>query len=65
MNARTDWRAQLFRLDQVSDSNPDKLAANHIRNLILKSVCPILKQLRSPMDSADDYKNEFGSIGET
>jgi transcription initiation factor TFIID subunit 6 len=53
----------------VTDTNPtglpnaEKLAANHIRNLILKSVCPVLKNIRSPPDVVEEYKNDYGAIG--
>ena len=53
----------IFRLDQVTDSSPEKLASTHIKNLILKSVCPVLKNFRSSMESIEDFKQDFGSIG--
>jgi len=53
----------------MTDTNPsglpnaEKMAANHIRNLIIKSVCPVLKNIRPLPDNVEDFKNEFGAIG--
>jgi hypothetical protein len=40
------------------------VAANHIRTLLLKSVCPVLKNCRNAADTIEDYKTDFGSMGE-
>merc|ERR1712168_970656 len=57
------------RLDQTSDgvnlagtTNTEKITTN-IRDLIVKSVTPVLKALRPPPDNVEEYKSEFGSIG--
>lgn len=36
----------------------------HIRNLLVKSVSPVLKCMREPPDSLEAYKQEFGSLGQ-
>ena len=49
---------------QVS-ANPalDKKGVENIRNLVLKTVVPVLKSSRNPPDVADEYMAEFGSLG--
>ena len=49
---------------QVS-ANPalDKKGVENIRNLILKTVVPVLKSVRSAPDLMEEYKAEFGSLG--
>jgi len=44
-------------------SNTDKTAAGHIRAMLQKCCPPILKQMRSAPDTAEDYKNDFGFLG--
>uniref|UniRef100_T1PAC5 Transcription initiation factor TFIID subunit 6 n=1 Tax=Musca domestica TaxID=7370 RepID=T1PAC5_MUSDO len=46
-----------------SQSNTDKTAAGHIRAMLQKVCPPILKQIRSPPDYAEEYKNDFGFLG--
>uniref|UniRef100_A0A182LZB0 Transcription initiation factor TFIID subunit 6 n=1 Tax=Anopheles culicifacies TaxID=139723 RepID=A0A182LZB0_9DIPT len=46
-------------------SNTDKIAAGHIRSMLLKGVPPILKTLRNPPDLVDDYKRDYGCLGQT
>ncbi|XP_072763266.1 transcription initiation factor TFIID subunit 6 isoform X2 [Anoplolepis gracilipes] len=41
----------------------DKNGAEHIKTLLVKSVAPVLKTMRSPPDYVDDYKQEYGYIG--
>lgn len=43
--------------------NIDKIAANNIKNLVIKSVSPVLKTTRAPPDILQEYKHEFGSLG--
>ena len=45
-------------------TNMEKIAASHIKNLLLKGCTPILKTVKQPPDNVDDYKDEFGSIGQ-
>ena len=33
------------------------------RNLLVKSVSPVLKSMRDPPDNIEDYKREFGTLG--
>ncbi|KRK02370.1 transcription initiation factor TFIID subunit 6 isoform X1 [Drosophila yakuba] len=47
----------------TSISNTDKTAAGHIRAMLQKCCPPILKQMRSAPDTAEDYKNDFGFLG--
>jgi transcription initiation factor TFIID subunit 6 len=43
--------------------NIEKIAANHIRNLIVKSVSPIIKTTRAPPDVVEEFRTDFGSLG--
>ena len=45
-------------------TNMEKIAASHIKNLLLKGCTPILKTVKQPPDNLEDYKDEFGSIGQ-
>ncbi len=55
---------QAQQQQQQSQANIDKIAATHIRNLILKTVAPVLAKTRPLPDVLDEYKQEFGSLGE-
>ncbi|XP_031850183.1 transcription initiation factor TFIID subunit 6 isoform X2 [Nomia melanderi] len=44
-------------------SSVDKNGAGHIKTLLVKSVAPVLKTIRSPPDYVDDYKQDYGYIG--
>ncbi|XP_050069003.1 transcription initiation factor TFIID subunit 6 isoform X2 [Anopheles maculipalpis] len=46
-------------------SNTDKIAAGHIRAMLLKGVPPILKTLRNPPDLVEEYKRDYGCLGQT
>jgi hypothetical protein len=52
----------------MTDTNPsglpnaEKMAANHIRNLIIKSVCPVLRNIQPSPDNVDDFKNDFVTV---
>ncbi|XP_029168957.1 transcription initiation factor TFIID subunit 6-like [Nylanderia fulva] len=41
----------------------DKNGAGHIKTLLVKSVAPVLKTIRSPPDYVDSYKQDYGYIG--
>ncbi|XP_070136202.1 transcription initiation factor TFIID subunit 6 isoform X2 [Drosophila bipectinata] len=47
----------------TSLSNTDKTAAGHIRAMLQKCCPPVLKQMRNPPDSAEEYKADFGFLG--
>lgn len=36
--------------------NADKLAAGHIKHLLVKVLPPVIKTLRNPPDQIDDYR---------
>merc|ERR1719154_385336 len=44
-------------------SSVEKNAAQNIRNLLVKSVSPVLRSMRDPPDNIEQYKIEFGSLG--
>ncbi|CAL1678732.1 unnamed protein product [Lasius platythorax] len=44
-------------------SSVDKNGAGHIKTLLVKSVAPVLKTIRSPPDYVDGYKQDYGYIG--
>ncbi|XP_023237026.1 transcription initiation factor TFIID subunit 6-like [Centruroides sculpturatus] len=41
----------------------DKSAAEHIKQLLLRVLTPVIKASWTPPDNMDDYKNEFGYLG--
>ena len=45
-------------------TNMEKIAASHIKNLLLKGCTPVIKTVKQPPDNLDDYKEDFGSIGQ-
>jgi len=47
----------------VATSSVEKIAAQNIRTLLVKSVSPVLRTLRDPPDDLSEYKLEFGSLG--
>ncbi|KAG7207746.1 hypothetical protein KM043_009359 [Ampulex compressa] len=44
-------------------SSVDKNGAGHIKTLLVKSVAPVLKTIRSPPDYVEEYKQDYGYIG--
>ncbi|XP_066581303.1 transcription initiation factor TFIID subunit 6-like isoform X2 [Prorops nasuta] len=44
-------------------SSVDKNGAGHIKSLLVKSVAPVLKTIRSPPDFVEEYKQDYGYIG--
>lgn len=57
------------RIDTSTDGSSlsitDKIAAGHIKHLLVKVLTPLLKSTRQPPDNLDDYRNEFGALGPT
>uniref|UniRef100_A0A1B6D682 Transcription initiation factor TFIID subunit 6 n=1 Tax=Clastoptera arizonana TaxID=38151 RepID=A0A1B6D682_9HEMI len=51
--------------DGISLNMTDKVAAGHIKHLLVKVLVPVLKSSRIPPDLVDEYKAEFGSLGPT
>ncbi|XP_033220472.1 transcription initiation factor TFIID subunit 6-like isoform X2 [Belonocnema kinseyi] len=49
--------------DGIGLSSVDKNAAGHIKTLLVKSVAPVLKMIRSPPDFVEEYKQDFGYLG--
>lgn len=41
----------------------DRNAADHIKEALLKTLPPVLKSVRSPPDSIEEYQSEFGYLG--
>ncbi len=46
-----------------TQGNVEHTAARHIKNLIVKSVSPVLKTIRHSPDVLEEYTQEFGSLG--
>lgn len=44
-------------------NNVDKIASDHIKHLMVKSLAPILKTMRNPPDYMDEYKADYGVLG--
>ncbi|XP_074115569.1 transcription initiation factor TFIID subunit 6 [Cotesia typhae] len=44
-------------------SNIDKNAAGHIKTVLMKTVAPVLKTIRSPPDFVEEYKLDYGYMG--
>lgn len=53
---------KLKTISERLDGSNDKNAANHIKTMIIKSVAPVVKTVRSAPDFVEDYKQEYGSI---
>jgi len=47
----------------IATSSVEKIAAQNIRTLLVKSVSPVLRSLRDPPDNIDEFRQEFGSLG--
>jgi transcription initiation factor TFIID subunit 6 len=41
----------------------EKIAAQNIRQLLVKSVSPVLKSLREPPDNPEEFRAAYGSLG--
>uniref|UniRef100_A0A1B6INQ8 Transcription initiation factor TFIID subunit 6 n=1 Tax=Homalodisca liturata TaxID=320908 RepID=A0A1B6INQ8_9HEMI len=56
------------RLDLASEggtvSITDKIASGHIKHLLVKVLTPLLKSSKQPPDNLEEYKSEFGSLGQ-
>ncbi|NP_001081232.1 transcription initiation factor TFIID subunit 6 [Xenopus laevis] len=52
-------------LDGPVISNIDKIGADHVQSLLLKHSAPVLVKLRSPPDSPDAYRADYGYLGPT
>lgn len=50
-------------LEGPMTSSVDKSAADHIKQLILRVLSPVLKSGNIVGDNVEDYKNEFGYLG--
>lgn len=50
-------------LDGPVLSNIDKIAAEHIKQLLVRVLAPIFKTSRQPPDLLDEYKNDYGYLG--
>lgn len=50
-------------LEEPGVSPVDKKAAEHIKQLAVRVVAPVLKATRSPPDNLDDYRVEYGYLG--
>lgn len=44
-------------------NSADKSAAEHIKQLLLRTLAPVLKAFRTPPDNMDDYRNDYGYLG--
>ncbi|KAG1714654.1 Transcription initiation factor TFIID subunit 6 [Nymphon striatum] len=44
-------------------SSIDKIAAEHMKQLMVKVLAPVLKSIRNPPDNIDEYKTDFGYFG--
>ena len=47
----------------LATSSVEKIAAQNIRQLLVKSVSPVLKSLRDPPDNPEDFRAAYGSLG--
>lgn len=41
----------------------DKIAVGHIKQLLIKVLTPVVKNMTNPPDYLDDYKAEYGYLG--
>ncbi|XP_022919113.2 transcription initiation factor TFIID subunit 6 isoform X1 [Onthophagus taurus] len=49
----------------LMSSQVEKVACGHIKQLLAKVLAPIIKNIRNPPDYLDDYKIEYGYLGQT
>jgi transcription initiation factor TFIID subunit 6 len=47
----------------MASSSVEKIAAQNIRQLLVKSVSPVLKSLREPPDNLEEFRAAYGSLG--
>ena len=47
----------------AGSGNVEKIAAKNIHTLVLKSICPVIKNERKEPDVAEEYKKDYGSLG--
>uniref|UniRef100_T1J711 TAF6 C-terminal HEAT repeat domain-containing protein n=1 Tax=Strigamia maritima TaxID=126957 RepID=T1J711_STRMM len=45
-------------------SNIDKIAAEHIKQLLQRILAPVIKTIRQPPDNVEEYKAEYGYFGQ-
>ncbi|XP_077515585.1 transcription initiation factor TFIID subunit 6-like isoform X2 [Amblyomma americanum] len=50
-------------LEEPGVSPADKKAAEHIKQLLLRVLAPVLKATRTPPDNAEEYRAEYGYLG--
>ncbi|KAH6940437.1 hypothetical protein HPB50_027587 [Hyalomma asiaticum] len=50
-------------LEEPGVSPVDKKAAEHIKQLLLRVLAPVLKATRTPPDNAEEYRAEYGYLG--
>jgi transcription initiation factor TFIID subunit 6 len=53
-----------FIIEGVGHTQADKTSAIKIKQILAKVVCGILKTLRPTTDTAEDYRNDFGYLGD-
>ncbi|XP_077555121.1 TBP-associated factor 6 isoform X1 [Haemaphysalis longicornis] len=51
-------------LEEPGVSPVDKKAAEHIKQLLLRVLAPVLKATRTPPDNAEEYRAEYGYLGQ-
>lgn len=52
-----------MQLDGSLVSNVDRIAAGHIKQLLIKVLTPIIKSTTNPPDYVEDYRAEYGVLG--
>ncbi|CAB3364927.1 Hypothetical predicted protein [Cloeon dipterum] len=49
--------------NQMNNSNADKIAADHIKPLMVRTLVPHLKTMRPGPDFIEDYRTDYGYLG--
>ncbi|XP_077291483.1 transcription initiation factor TFIID subunit 6-like isoform X2 [Arctopsyche grandis] len=62
---RVKWIGDRIESNIDAPVNADKLAAGHIKHLLVKVLPPVIKTVRNPPDQIDDYRRDFGYLGTT
>ena len=54
---------QILFSSEGTVSNVDKIAAEHIKNLLVKVLVPVIKVTRTGPDMLEEYRIDYGYLG--
>lgn len=50
-------------LESSNPSNIDKASSGHVKQLIVKVLAPVIKNIRNTPDNLDEYRQDYGYLG--